>query len=280
MIPRVKIAGVDISRLVVGANCFNGFSHISPARDAWLKKYFTVERILEVFEKAIECGLNATVTSPRERVLEAAKRTGGKIQIIGITGGNPEIDQQKRLIDIHADAGARFCLIHGGYTDAALSVQEKTIRGAEELLAYIRSKGMIPGISTHRPETITVADERGYDAELYIQPLNPLGHMSPCEVSWVANTIRTTAKPVIVIKPLAAGRVSPPHGLHFGFSNIKPADVVAVGVMSPEEIEEDATFAENLLVRGELRERLAYTPSKATMGVMSESERDAREQAR
>ena len=277
MIPRVKIAGVEVSRLVVGANCFNGFSHISPARDAWLRKYFTVERILEVFERAIELGINATVTSPRERVLEAVGRTNGGIEIIGITGGDPDVKRQKELIDVHADAGARVCLIHGGYTDAALSIQERTIRGAEELLAYIRSKGMVPGLSSHRPETMTVAEARGYDAEVFIQPLNPLGHMSPCEVSWVANTIRTTEKPVVVIKPLAAGRVSPPHGLHFAFSNIKPIDVVAVGVMSPEEMEENATFVENLLVRGELRERLAYTPSKATMGVMSEAERDARE---
>ena len=109
MIPRVKIAGVEVSRLVVGANCFNGFSHISPARDAWLKKNFTVERILEVFERAIELGINATVTSPRERVLEAVGRTKGGIGIIGITGGDPDIKRQKELIDVHADAGARVC---------------------------------------------------------------------------------------------------------------------------------------------------------------------------
>jgi len=49
-IPEIEIAGVKISRLICGTNPFNGYSHFSKAKDVWLRRYFTVERIVEVLE--------------------------------------------------------------------------------------------------------------------------------------------------------------------------------------------------------------------------------------
>ena len=46
------------------------------------------------------------------------------------------------------------------------------------------------------------------------------------------------AKPVMVIKPLAAGSLRPPTGLSFVWNTIRERDMVTVGIMSPYEAEE------------------------------------------
>ena len=271
-LPKTRIGNYEISRLICGGNSFNGFSHISPARDKWLRRYFTPERIAEVMERGLELGVNAVVTSPQPWIKEAQdileKRVGQRMIYVAITSGDRNPEVQKEKIRTLGDWGAEICLIHGGYTDAHLEIANESIGNMEELLALIREQGMIPGISSHRPEAIVTADKRGYDAEVYIQPLNALGHMSPMEISWVIDTVKNTPKPIVAIKPLACGRLSPPHGLFYTFANIKPKDMVTVGVASVEELEENVQIVSELFESGRVaaEEHKVYTPSKATMG--------------
>ena len=68
---------------------------------------------------------------------------------------------------------------------------------------------MIPGLSTHMPETPVYADRSGADVETYIQLYNAAGFLMQVEADWVMRIIRQAQKPVMTIKPLAAGRASP-----------------------------------------------------------------------
>ena len=47
-LPKVRIGGYGVTRLVLGSNPFLGFSHFSQARSRWLRGYFTVDRVVEV----------------------------------------------------------------------------------------------------------------------------------------------------------------------------------------------------------------------------------------
>ena len=79
-LPRVKIAGYYVSRLVLGSNPFLGFSHFSSARDKWFRRYFTVERMVEVMERCLKLGVNAVVGPADEKLfkaLEALKEAFG-----------------------------------------------------------------------------------------------------------------------------------------------------------------------------------------------------------
>ncbi len=271
-LPCTQIGPHKISRLVCGSNCFNGFSHFSEAKSKWFAKYFTVERIAEVLEYAQGLGVNALVSSARPKVAEArelvAERTGKLMTWIATTNGSVDLEDHKEKIRFLRDYKAEYCLIHGGYTDSYLNVGKGTIEGAEELLAFIRENGMIPGLSTHRPEALTVADKAKYDVEVYILPINSMGFLCPVETPWVAKVIRATTKPVVAIKPLAAGRLIPQDGLGFVYSVIKDIDTVAVGVASPEEIEEDVAIAEDILTgKAVSATRAPYSPSKAILGV-------------
>jgi len=270
--PMTSIGGIPVSRVVCGTNPFLGFSHFSHSRDAWLRRYFTVERIIEVLEVCREFGLNTIIGPTSELAWKATRdheRQTGHHWVWLCTPGGRTWKDVVPGVKWCADHGTEVCLPHQGYTDNNLVTAEDRIEGAPELLQTIRDHGMIPGWSTHRPETILVSDKAGYDVETYILPYNSIGFLCPVETDWTGHVIRETPKPVICIKPLGAGRIMPPTGLGFVINSNKFIDTVAIGFMGPEEAKEDLTIARDLLEqRGQQAAKeyeLQYTRSKASL---------------
>jgi len=266
--PRTNIGGIEISRLIIGTNTFHGFSHFSGARDQWLREYFTPERIYEVLEVCAEAGLNATVAGVRrdymEILQELERHTGHHIVYIGTPGGR-DLEELKAGIREAADLGCEMCWPHTGWTDSRLVPAENRIVDGPEALAYIRECGMIPGWSTHRPETVTISDRAGYDVAGYIQIYNSIGFLCAVETDWTARVIQNTPKPVVCIKPLGSGRIMPPTGLNFVYSTIKPIDTVCIGMLSPQEAREDIALARACLEQKPAEVELQKTRSKETL---------------
>jgi len=267
--PQTSIGGVQVSRLLCGSNVFFGFSHFSAARDKWLQKHFTVERIADVLTGCLEQGVNGIVSGPQPRLHEAIKiaeqRTGREMVWVCTPGAGGEActGQIEEDIDWCARHDVKVCMPHPVWTDARLIISQNRIDQGPETLACIRQHGMVPGFSTHRIETVIVSDKQGYDAEVYIQLYNALGFLLPVETDWAARIINDTPKPIIAIKPLAAGRLIPPTGLHFSFGTIKPIDMVCIGLMSVEEAEESIAIARKILTASDEEVDLAVTRSKA-----------------
>ncbi len=67
-LPTTRIGGIEISRLVCGSNSFFGFSHISAARDRWIRRVMTDDVIIEIMSRGAELGINAFISGPVERV--------------------------------------------------------------------------------------------------------------------------------------------------------------------------------------------------------------------
>lgn len=267
-LPLVEIGGYKVSKLLCGTNSFLGFSHFSHAKDTFLKRYFTVDRIVEVLEECMKRGINGLVGPADPKLAEARKivqdKTGQRLIWVSTTYGH--IDKEKQLEEIRwlAKEKAEICLIHASFTDSHLVSGESKIVDIEGLLSAIREGGMVPGLSTHRPETIPTADRAGYDVECYILPLNSMGFLCAVETNWQAEVIKKTKKPVVVIKPLASGRLMPYEALSYVLANIKPNDPITIGFMSKEEVEEDVGIVEMLLEgKGELK--LLYSPSKSVV---------------
>lgn len=265
-LPMTEIAGYKVSRLLCGSNSFFGHSHFSAARSEWLRRHFTLDRIVEVMCAAAEEGVNGTISGDVPEMAEAIARvkqlTGVEYVWMATPGGN-SLDELKAGVQRCADMGAQICMPHVMYTDNNLVVAEKRIIGAEEVIAQIRELGMGTGWSTHRPETIVVSDAAGYDIDTYVQPFNPIGFLCSVETDWVGHVIRNAQHPVVCIKPLAAGRVMPPTGLQFVYKNCKPTDTVAIGLMSAEETAEDIKIVRYLLEGSEEEIKLQETRSKA-----------------
>jgi len=264
-LPTTQIGGIEVSRLCLGSNPFFGFSHKTAARDVWLKRYFTDERIYEIMLVCAELGVNLFVSGPQPRFADLRKRledeTGFHMHWACTPGGS---DLQELKVDIERTRalGAEICLPHTCWIEAHLRVGEREVADLKEALDTIRDAGMVPGVSTHRPEVLPIAAERGYDSETFILPFNVLGYLCPFEIEWQNRILAECPKPIISIKAMAAGRLTPVPGLTFVYPRIKPIDTVCVGVLSPEELREDVEIAQNLMAGQPVAEPLSVTRSK------------------
>ncbi|MCD6291335.1 MAG: hypothetical protein J7M34_12590 [Anaerolineae bacterium] len=264
--PTTHIEDLEISRLICGTNGFLGFSHFSAARDRWMREYFTVERIAEVISRFAELGINAVMAPLDDKLIaaldEVERHTGQRMIYIATPGGHT-VDEVIEGVRRSAEVGARICMPHQMYTDTHLLPAETRIEGIEPILEEIRRLGMIPGLSTHRPETIIVGDKAGYDIATYIQPYNAIGFLCQVETDWIGQVIRNTPKPVMCIKPLGAGRILPPTGLNFVFNTCKPTDMVTIGTISVYEAEEDVQIALEILTGQNAKRDLTFSRSKS-----------------
>ncbi len=272
--PRTDVGGVSLPRMIIGSNWFLGYSHTSLAKDHFIKKYQSQERITEVLTVFLEHGIDA-VMAPLSQHLEdairaAEDRTGRRmIRILTPTfniqpDGSPE-DEPEAVLDRCKKLGATFCMPHQCVTDALLDRMQGVIRGLDPYTRMIRERGMIPGLSTHMPETVVFADNMDADVETYIQLYNADGFLMQVEADWVMRIIRNAHKPVMTIKPLAAGRLLPVVGLAFVWNTIREQDMVTVGTTTPDEAREVIELSLDLLDRRLPDHPLQETRSKKSL---------------
>ncbi len=87
----------------------------------------------------------------------------------------------------------------------------------------------------------------------------------PIEVDWTAKIIAEAHKPVLTIKPLAAGQIRPLQGLTFAWNAIREQDMVAIGTMTPQEAEEVIALSMDILENRRGSVALQETRSKASV---------------
>jgi hypothetical protein len=245
--PRTMVGGVSLPRMLIGTNWFLGYSHTSLAKDRFIKDLQDREHIARVLGVFLEYGIDA-VMAPLSQHLEdairaAEDRTGrGMIRILtpsfNVVPGGPPEDEPQTAFDRCREFNATFCLPHQCVTDALVDRMYKEIRDIDQYSRMIRERGMIPGLSTHMPETVVFADSMEADVETYIQIYNAAGFLMQVEVDWVMRIIHNAKKPVMTIKPLAAGRLFPVVGLAFVWNTIRDQDMVTIGTTTPDEARE------------------------------------------
>jgi hypothetical protein len=273
--PRSRIEDLSVSRLVMGTNWWYGYSHTSKAKDDLIKQRMTAEKIAEIVEVFLRAGVD-TIVGPRPlpKLLEAVRmaqdRTGRGVIHIGTptlnVSGTPEAhDENCRILDDFAEVGVRVCMPHQQTTDALADRTTRTLRGMDAFCAMIRERRMIPGLSNHMPEVPVYADETGLDVATYIQMYNAIGFLMQIEVDWVHRVIWQAKKPVLTIKPMAAGRLMPLPGLAFSWATIRDCDMVAVGTQTPDEARELIDISLALLDRRPSPLELQRTRSKASV---------------
>ena len=273
--PRTSIEGVSVARLLIGINWFLGFSHTSQAKDRFINEYMTAERIATIIEVFLNAGVDGMVgTRPGEKLMKAIAmaedRTGRRcitlaLPTLSVADGPEAAGENARILDAQAATGATFCLPHQQTTDALLDRTTRTIRRMDRVCTMIRDRGMIPGLSTHMPETVPYADEMGLDVATYVQIYNAAGFLMQVELDWVHRIIWNAKRPVIVIKPLAAGRLMPLAGLAFTWATIRDKDMVCVGTQSPDEAREVIEISLSLLERRAPALDLQRTRSKRSV---------------
>jgi hypothetical protein len=270
--PRTTVGEVSLPRLICGTNWILGYTHISAAKDRFVRELFDKpSKAADVIEVFARNGCNA-VMSPltefvRDAIREVEQRVG--IPISWICTPSCDIQQPdtwKQSVDQAKEFGATFCFPHTSVTDMLIDrVNRRLDPRLTELLRVVREAGMIPGLSTHEPEAIIYSDESNADVESYIQPFNSAGYLCRVETDWMQRIITGAKKPVMTIKPLAAGSLRPPTGLAFVWSSIRDCDMVTIGTMSPYEAEEVIEISLACLDRREADIELQVTRSKKSV---------------
>lgn len=253
--PRTEVAGVSLPRMLMGTNWVLGYSHTTPAADGMIRRYHSHrEAVSALVEAYLGYGIDAimapfTGQEPLNEGIELAKERTGKnvikidTPIIDVSDTKEGRESAFRTIKTCADGGATFCLIHHGSAEQLVNKLHGTMDRLPDYLDMIRQCGMIPGLSAHMPELIVYSDANEYDVQTYIQLYNCVGFMMQVEIEYISKVIWNAKKPVMTIKAMAAGRVSPYVGLSFSYATLRPCDMVTVGAFTPEEVHEDAEIA-------------------------------------
>lgn len=275
LFPRTDVGGLSLPRMIIGTNWFLGWSHQTAAKDEFIRNQQNPAKIADILEVYLEAGIDAIMGMAAHPVLnpaiqETQQRTGKPLLIIdtpelAMSAGGLDYDATARILDKSKAAGAHFLLPHQSSTDAVVDRTTRTIRGMDRVCAMIRERGMIPGLSTHMPETPVYADESGLDVETYIQIYNAAGFLMQVEVDWVHRIIHHSDKPVITIKPMAAGRLSPLVGLAFAWNTIRDQDMITLGALTADEAREDIEISLSILERRIPEIALQRTRSKKSI---------------
>ena len=262
-LPTVAFGDHQVTRLISGGNPLCGGSHWSPRRSREMVDYHTPEHVVSYLRRLTECGIDTIqARGDYHRVvywLELFKREGGRIQWIAQTAS--EMHDVFENIRVIAATGAIGIYLHGSRTDRLWL--EGSIDKANDYLKCIRDQGVRVGLGTHTPEVIEYAEDRGWDIDFYMTCLyNPnrriresdivagvLGSDSDEDDSRptvdedyrdedpprMCQLIQAVDKQCLAFKVLAAGRrCTTPQDVaaafRYAYANIKPSDIVVVGM--------------------------------------------------
>ena len=238
LLPTVDFCGLTVTRLILGANPFGGFSHQNRERDREMVAYHTVDRIKETWKRAEAAGINTMITNNETpHVVQAVREylaDGGPLQWITQLS-NRSYPSMFEAIDMAVGIGAVAVYFHGGLAD-----QLYTDRDADTLRAWAdhaRSKGVVVGTAAHAPEA------HDWAAELDVVDFHAVsffncgslhagkGHrFRLADPFRAAACVRRIPKPCIGYKIMGAGRIDPTMAFEYAFENIKPIDAVNVGM--------------------------------------------------
>jgi hypothetical protein len=278
--PRTIVGGVSMPRMIIGSNWFLGYSHTTPAKDRLIHASFADYRNLaDLLQVFLAAGVDAVMGFGRNELLqagvkEAEQRVGRKCIIVSTpslphdrstAASGFDMDEIKRLLDAEAACGATFCMPHTSTTDDMVDNCAREVRHMAPVFAEMRARGLVPGLSTHLPQTIVFTDETGLDAETYISIYNAMGFLMPLEVDWTQKIIHNARKPVMTIKPMAAGHIRPFQAFHFVWNTLRAQDMVTVGCMTPDEAREVVELSLSILEGRAADLALQETRSKATV---------------
>ena len=247
----VPFGNTSITRLILGANPIDGYSHSVPKVSDLMREYFTVQRTTDLILHAEEEGMGTFESHYSEKVraaLTAARERGSRMQWICLTHAG----EDAVLKDVLALKPIGIAH-HGNRTDTYFQTGRPEI--VHDYVKKIHDFGGIAaGISTHSPHVFARIEDSGWENDFYMTCLYYLTRTSdelkliygdrlvPGEEPFVkgdpermTQRIRASKKTCLAFKLLAAGRncATPEtveESFKFAYANIKPIDAAIVGM--------------------------------------------------
>jgi len=254
-VKQITIGNLAFSKVLCGTNAFWGRSHFSEARNAEYLGRLDDEMIKRTICAGVALGINAVESCLNERIVSILttlrQEIATPIRFIGTTRVDETSPIKSHQQKVAALLGYRadICVVHAQFVDRPR--KGDSIGGLKAVIDQIHEAGLVAGISTHQIQTVELCERQNYGVDTYMFPLNLSGFVYPGfegkdTVQDRVDLVRGVAKPFILIKALAAGRIPPDDGLHFVAENSKPNDLISVGLGSEGEIAETVRLVEKL----------------------------------
>jgi hypothetical protein len=257
-LPIVDFCGIRVSRLIIGANPFAGFSHQNARRDEEMKSWHTPDRIRETWERAWAAGINTMITNNSTRhVVQTVKEylhDGGSLQWIAQMSARAYHNMEEAIDDAVA-IGASAAYIHGGDIDKLFeNCDSETLTRWVE---HAQSVGLPIGVAGHSPKAHDWVDSLDL-VDFHVVCFFNCGSVhngkgerfSLPDAVAAAACCRRISRPCIGYKIMGAGRIDPRMAFEHAFENIKPGDVVNVGMHRGDKdgmVEENADLVREIL---------------------------------
>ncbi|MBI3945952.1 MAG: hypothetical protein HY321_08535 [Armatimonadetes bacterium] len=264
--PMIQLGRHRVSRLIVGANPVLGISYMGAMMGQFMADYYTLDNIQRLLTRCLEVGINTWQTSPHEKIeasLNRLRESGRDIQWICLAG-TAHAEDPKALHEAILRHRPIAVLYHGGLADRLF--REGKIEEVHDFIKRVQDLGYLAGTSAHNPDLLRYAEEKGWNADLYMACFHRLtrtpeelqeavgkevplwGTFLPGDPARMLEVIRQVKRPCLVFKILSGGRQAErpertAAAFEYAFRNIRPGDGAIVG-MFPRFRDEPAENAE------------------------------------
>ena len=174
------------------------------------------------------------------------------------------------VVGVGPGLGLALCRRFGreGYRVAMLARSTEKLAGYREGLSSAGvsgARGYAADAGSPRSLSRAFGEVRETLGEPEVMIYNAVGFLMQVEVDWIHRVITNAKKPVLTIKPLAAGRLLPLVGLAFSWATLRESDMVAVGTMTPDEAREVIDISLSILEKRSSNVELQRTGSKGSL---------------
>lgn len=280
-LPKGRLGGLEIGRLVMGGNLIGGWAH---SRDLMyvsnlLRAYNTRAKVFETLALGERSGITMIQVDPAcMDVVEDYRKEGGKIQTMVCIHPDPDDRKVRDEVQGLVDRGAVALYTHGEVSDRCTRGQDfKTLARALEI---IKKAGVPAGIGSHSLETTIASEKLGLGADYYVKTFHPDNYWSATpkekreEWCWygprspdhdgyhdnifcldperTADFMRSVQKPWFAFKVMAAGALRPDIGFNHAFRH--GADFIIAG-MFDFQVAADVAVAVKAIKRAQVRDR-------------------------
>lgn len=258
VLPKGKIRGLEISRILLGGNLLTHYTHSRDLPYVYnlTKHYNTQEKIFDTMAAAEANGVNSLVIHTAPNVLSLMKeyraKRKGKIQwIICSTAPIEDATAYGKSLQQMVDSGADAIYVWGVQSDA-LAAQGK-VGVIAKAVEMGKALGVPVGIGAHELRAIQECEKAKIDADFYIKTLHHHNYPSAklnYDSMWCTQPketiefMQSVSKPWIAFKVMAAGAIPPEDAFRYVFTN--GADFSLAG-MFDFEIAEDVQIARRVL---------------------------------
>jgi hypothetical protein len=267
-LPKGKICGMEVSRILLGGNLLTHFTHSRELKYVYAltRHYNTDAKILETLAVAEQNGVNTlvihTVPAALKVLQQHRKERGGKMQWIICSTAPIEsgLKKYRESVQKMVDDGTDAIYVWGVQTDALIRQGKAELIG--EAVQVIKQHGVPTGVGAHALEVIKASEKGKFGADFYIKTFHHHNYRTgpkPDEIKtpnaeipgyWcshpqeTAEFMKTVEKPWIAFKVMAAGAIPPRNAFRYVFEN--GADFSLAG-MFDFEIAEDVQIASEVL---------------------------------